>query len=129
MENQSYQALFVKSASINVAKLKQGIEQFSQGRQEKELRDQVHIAVHSLKGEALAMGYQQFGNFVTVIEKYLKSIKESTEPIPYPHMQLLTAAVEKVEKSFEEVKSKQQDVNLAFETDMLIKQLGVLVET
>lgn len=129
MDTNNYRELFLKTASANLAKLRQGVVSLREPLPQLPALEQMHIAAHSLKGEGFAMGFQQFAAYSTVLEQYLKRVKESNESVSEPIILLLSSATEKLSQSLEQIKSKHEELQLKFETDMLARQLGVAVPT
>lgn len=128
MDVSNYKELFYKTASANMAGLRQAMESIQKGAGNASLFNQMYINAHSLKGEALVMGFKQFGSFSLVVEQFLKRMKDGDQVISEQEVVLLSSAIGRLEAALQEIKKQGHEPNLDFETDMLAKQLAVKLE-
>lgn len=120
-----FQNLFLQSAGEHVERLNTLLNA-EQNHETISNIDDLHLHAHSLKGEALAMQYPQFGAYITVIEKYLKSLKDNNISIPQDKNGILKECVNELYIGLQYIKAEKTDpLDFENKTQHLKKVLGV----
>lgn len=119
-----FQELFLQTANGHILKMSSLLNQITEDSS-KSLIEDLHLHAHSLKGEAFAMQYIQFGTYVTVIEIYVKNIKESNGTITEEKINYLRSAIQEMSKILEIIHNNQKEPDdLSIETETLQNRLS-----
>lgn len=90
-----FKDLFIQAAREHVANLYMLIDRINSESSTQAIED-LHLQAHSLKGEAFAMRYNLFGNYVTVVEKFVKTIKENKSNISNSQRTIIRSAIDEM---------------------------------
>lgn len=90
-----FRELFLKTAGEHIAELNRLIikKKTDTGS---DLLNEIHLHLHSLKGEVLVMRYLALGKYITILENYLKNAKDSHLQLPGVKVAILEDAIAEV---------------------------------
>ncbi len=119
-----FKDLFFQSANVHIAALSKLLDNNVEIGSPN--LDELHLHFHTLKGEVLAMQYIQFGAFITALEKYVKSVKDTNGTIVKEDIQIINRAVKDIDEILGNIKNENTEPEgISDKTEMLIKNLGV----
>ena|SRR3989344_7901312 len=114
-----FQELFIKSAKEHLDELADLNTQLS-GTDFKKVIESVHLHIHSLRGEAYTMYYNQFGNYLSILETYFKSIIESTVIPDDNFKKILSSEIYEIKLIVEYIEmSKSEPADMEKKIDLL----------
>lgn len=122
-----FKDLFLQTANDHILKMSSLLNQITEDSS-KSLIEDLHLHAHSLKGEAFAMQYIQFGTYVTVIEIYIKNIMEANGTISEVKLNCLRSAIQEMSKILEIIHNNQKEPdNLTVEIESLQNRLSKML--
>lgn len=122
-----FRDLFFETAGEHIEKLKSLIFRYKTNK-DNNLIAEVHLHLHSLKGEVLAMKFTAFGKYITVLELYVKNIKNTNVQIPEKNLMIIENSVLEVNNILEIIKTVQNEpLDLEEKSNKLSELLGLTV--
>lgn len=122
-----FQDLFIETSSDHVSTLISLLDKYKVSR-DTELIDDIHLHFHSLKGEAFAMKLNQFGEYITILESYIKTIKASNSFLPDDKITTIKDSLSEIVQMIENIKSeKKEPSGLEIKSQRLKEQLEIPV--
>lgn len=120
----NYHNLFIKTASEHINELGVLLLKAKATQLSNEVLSQMHLHAHSLKSEAQAMGYKQFGAYVTVMEKYLKEALNDNRVVSTDKINILSSVVDEIRIFLQTVTDRKEDPPITSDKILLLaKQL------
>jgi chemotaxis protein histidine kinase CheA len=122
--DKKYQDLFITSAAEHIEKLRIDVDQFKQTT-DKQIMNQLHIHAHSLKGEALIMGYKQLGRYCLVLERFFKQCLQEEKAFMDEYVSAVIEAIDHLKECLQCIKESLKEPDLEERIQNLEQRLGV----
>ncbi len=120
-----FQDLFLETSSDHIDKLTSLLTKYKESS-DVTLIDGIHLHLHSLKGEVLAMKYSQLGEYITVLELFVKSLKVSNSILSDDKIQIIYDSLSVVVQAIQHIKDeKKEPSGLEAKSAILKQQLGI----
>lgn len=123
-----YKQLFISSAKEQIEVLQKGIDSLQLAYDPVSV-EVVHRAAHSLKGEALLMGYSQVGALCLGLEKIAQKYNDEQTQIPDETLRMFSNAIQQLEKSLQIIDTSGTEPDLQEiiqEFDTVRKDIGMV---
>ncbi len=89
---------------------------------------ELHLHLHSLKGEIYIMQYTNFGDYVTILEKYIKGIIEKKGILSSESNTLIQKEIEEIAKYLDFIKTENKEPDdVVSRSKNLRKGLGIVL--
>ncbi len=121
-----FQDLFYESAEKHIGRIKVLLEELIKLDNSEKLKE-LHLHLHSLKGEIYAMQYNNFGDYVTILEKYIKGIIEKNGRLGSESSNLLQSEIRMIQTILDKIKNEYKEPeDIVTKSENLRKVLGIL---
>ncbi len=120
-----YRAQFITAAQTHIQEMQRQLGDIRNNLSNQAVLHEMHISVHSLKGEAYAVGYKSFGELITVVEKYLKKLIDEKKDFPIERFPAFAYAIAMVANVVTKLEQDKQEPELFHIIETSKEQLGV----
>jgi chemotaxis protein histidine kinase CheA len=120
-----YRAQFLTAAQTHIQEMQRQLSDIRNNLSNHAVLHEMHISAHSLKGEAYAMGYKNFGELITVVEKYLKQLIDGKKDFPIERFPAFAYAIAMVANVVTKLEQDNQEPELFEIIKTSKEQLGV----
>lgn len=121
-----FQDLFYNSAQKHIEKIKVLLDELVRSDDSEKLKD-LHLHLHSLKGEVYAMQFAKLGDYITILEKYIKEIVDKSGQLGKETNILIQNEIPKIQMILDIIKSENKEPeDVVTKSENLRKVLGIL---
>lgn len=114
-----YKGLYVQTSRQYLESIENALAEL-QEKQTDETIKELFIAAHSLKGQSLMIGYNQIGEYSSLIQELL----EKKVPLDPPLLQKLNEGIQKITESLEEIEDHDTELDISEEIQILQEKVG-----
>ncbi len=123
----AYKKLYLQSARELIATIRNGLLMIRLNPDDKASLEKIHIAVHSLKGQNLAMGYQKTAIYCRLIEYIFRDALEKKIELKPEVITCLKDSLTQIEESIASIEKTDKEIDLLEKQKELSKICGIKV--
>ncbi|MBI2641826.1 Hpt domain-containing protein [Candidatus Roizmanbacteria bacterium] len=120
-----YKELFLKAAREYLENMKKNIMVLNTVPTQKEAVYETYRGAHSIRGQALLMGYPKLVEICSILESFFREVRESKKRYDPSMFSDLISAITKIGQSLKSIEDNNLEADLSEETDKLKSSLTV----